>query len=373
MIPPERKTALASWARGWSLRTLTMLALVGCWSSQAQQIVTPTEGEFVIRNFQFKSKDALPELRLHYLTLGSPARDSAGNVTNAVLILHSTASTSQQFLVPNFAGELFGPGQVLDARRYFIILPDAIGHGKSSKPSDGLRARFPRYDYDDMVMAQHALVKEGLGIGHLRLVLGTSMGCMHSWVWAEAFPGFMDTVMPLACLPAPVAGRNRMWRDIVMQAIRQDPDWKDGDYADNPQRALLTAAGIMLVAGSGAFDLQRQFPDRDSADRYLDEYTRRRAASLDANDLLYALNASWNYDPSGKLGSIAARVTHVNFADDFINPPELGIAEAAIRQVKRGRFVLAPVMPETRGHLTHTSAAIWRGHLQELLMTTAPP
>ena len=329
------------------------------------------EGDFVVKNFQFRSGESLPELRLHYTTLGKPARDAQGRVSNAVLILHGTGGTGHQFLSPIFAGELFGPGQLLDATRYYIVLPDGIGHGKSSKPSDGLHAHFPQYDYDDMVAAQHRLLTEGLGVNHLRLVMGTSMGCMHSFVWGETFPSFMDALMPLACLPVQIAGRNRIWRKMVMDAIRNDPEWKSGEYSAEPQQALRTALDLLLIAGSAPLYVQKTYPTRDAADEGLEDYFKARSAALDANDLLYAVNASRNYDPSPHLEKITAPAMYINSADDFINPPELGIAEREIKRVKNGRFVLLPITDETRGHGTHTRAAVWKQYLDELLEQSA--
>jgi len=329
------------------------------------------EGDFVVKNFQFRSGESLPELRLHYTTLGKPARDAQGRVSNAVLILHGTGGTGHQFLSPIFAGELFGPGQLLDATRYYIVLPDGIGHGKSSKPSDGLHAHFPQYDYDDMVAAQHRLLTEGLGVNHLRLVMGTSMGCMHSFVWGETFPSFMDALMPLACLPVQIAGRNRIWRKMVMDAIRNDPEWKSGEYSAEPQQALRTALDLLLIAGSAPLYGQKTYPTRDAADAGLADYFKARSAALDANDLLYAVNASRNYDPSPQLEKITAPAMYINSADDFINPPELGIAEREIKRVKNGRFVLLPITDETRGHGTHTRAAVWKQYLDELLEKSA--
>ena len=288
----------------------------------AQQTPAPatSEGDFVVHNFQFHSGESLPELRLHYTTLGKPVRDAHGRTTNAVLILHGTGGTGHQFLQPQFAGVLFGPGQLLDASRYYIILPDGIGHGKSSKPSDGMHAHFPQYDYDDMVAAHYRLVSEGLGVNHLRLVMGTSMGCMHSFVWGETYPDFMDALMPLACVPVQIAGRNRIWRKMIMDAIREDPEWKGGEYKEEPKQALRTALDFLLMAGSAPIPMQKTLPTRDDADKYLNDYFRTRLSGLDANDLLYQVNASRNYDPSQQLGKIKAPVMFVNSGDDFINP-----------------------------------------------------
>jgi homoserine O-acetyltransferase len=342
-------------------------------TSEGQQPAQPatTEGDFVIKDFKFRSSEKVPELRLHYTTLGKPARDAHGRVTNAVLILHGTGGTGHQFLQPIFAGQLFGPGQLLDATRYYIILPDGIGHGKSSKPSDGLHAHFPQYDYDDMVLGHYHLLTEGLGVNHLRLILGTSMGCMHSFVWGETYPEFMDALMPLACQPVQIAGRNRVWRKMVMDAIRNDPEWKGGEYSAEPQQALRTALDLLLIAGSAPLWEQQKFPTRDAADKDLEEYFALRMQGLDANDLLYALNASRNYDPSPQLEKITAAMMYINSADDFINPPELGIADREIKRIKNGRFVLLPISEQTRGHGTHTRAAVWKQYLAELLEKSA--
>ena len=336
-------------------------------SSQPATKLSPAEGDYVSRDFHFKSGETLPELRLHYTTLGKPQRDSSGKVTNAVLILHGTGGSGHQFLSPQFADVLFGPGQLLDTSRYFVILPDNIGHGKSSKPSDGMHAHFPQYDYDDMVAAQHELLEKGLGVNHLRLLMGTSMGCMHSWVWGETYPDFMDALMPLACLPVQIAGRNRLWREMVIEGIRQDPDWKNGEYAAEPRAALQISADFLLMAGSAPLLMQKNFPTRDAADKYLDDSVKRITATLDANDLLYAVNASRNYDPSAQLEKIKVPVMFVNSADDFINPPELGIAEREITRVPNGKFVLIPTSDQTHGHGTHTWAATWQQYLKELL------
>jgi len=341
--------------------------------SMAQQasIPTTTEGDFVVHDFKFRSGETLPELRLHYTTLGKPTHDAQGRVTNAVLILHGTGGAGSQFLQPIFAGELFGPGQLLDAQRYFIILPDGVGHGKSSKPSDGMHARFPQYDYDDMVAGHYRLLTEGLGVNHLRLLFGTSMGCMHSFMWGETHPDFMDALMPMACQPVQIAGRNRIWRKMVMDAIRTDPEWKGGEYSAEPQQALRTVLDFLLIAGSAPLYMQKTLPTRDAADKYLDDYFKPRMAGLDANDFLYQVNASRNYDPSPQLEKITARVMYINSADDFINPPELGMGEREIKRVKNARFVLLPISDETRGHGSHTKAVLWKQYLAELLEKSA--
>jgi homoserine O-acetyltransferase len=333
------------------------------------------EGDYVIRDFHFASGETLPELRLHYTALGKPHRDAQGKVDNAVLILHGTGGSGRSLLNEHFAGVLFGNGQLLDAGRYFIILPDGIGHGKSSKPSDGLHAKFPQYSYADMVAAQHELVVQGLQVNHLRLVIGTSMGCMHTFMWGEAYPDFMDALLPMACLPVQIAGRNRLWRNLIIEAIRKDPEWQQGEYKSEPQGALRTAAGLLLIAGSAPIQMQLSLPTRDAADAFLDEFMQRELADLDANDFLYQVSASRDYDPSPGLEKIKAPLTHINSADDFINPPELGIAEREIKRVKNGRFVLLPASEQTHGHGTHTWAAVWQQYLEQLLDASAkrPP
>jgi homoserine O-acetyltransferase len=355
-----------------TLLTCTGIALL-CIAVQGQANTrSPREGDFTLRDFHFKSGEVMPTVRMHYYTFGSPKKDASGKTTNAVMVLHGTGGSGRQFLRPEFAGELFGPGQLLDVSRYFVILPDNIGHGKSSKPSDGMRAHFPHYDYDDMIKAQHELLEDGLGVNHLRLVMGTSMGCMHSWVWGETYPDFMDALMPLACLPVQIAGRNRIWRKMVIDGIHDDPEWMEGNYKKEPRAALQIAADFLLIAGSAPLVMQRKYPTRDDADKYLDDFEKRVMGELDANDLLYAVSASRNYDPSHDLEKITAPVMFINSADDFINPPELGIAEREIKHVKRGRFVLLPISDKTHGHGTHTDAAVWQEYLKELLEESQP-
>jgi homoserine O-acetyltransferase/O-succinyltransferase len=331
------------------------------------------DGDYVIRDFHFASGETLPELRLHYTYLGKPQKDAQGRVTNAVLILHGTGGSGRSLINDRFSGVLFGHGQLLDASKYFIILPDGIGHGKSSKPSDALRTRFPQYGYEDMVAAQYALVTKGLGVNHLRLVMGTSMGCMHTFMWGEAYPDFMDALFPLACLPVQIAGRNRLWRGLVVDAIRSDPQWMNGDYTSQPADALRTASGLLLIAGSAPIQMQLSLPTRDAADEFLQKYMTREMADLDANDLLYQVNASRDYDPSAGLEKIRAPLVQINSADDFINPPELGIAEREIKHVKGGRFVLLPASEQTHGHGTHTWAAVWQQYLAQLLAAAKTP
>ena len=338
-------------------------------AAPAQQTPKPVEGDYVTKDFRFRSGEVLPELRLHYHTLGTPVRDGNGHVKNAVLIAHGTTGSGNGFLNANFAGVLFGPGQSLDANRYYIILPDAIGHGGSSKPSDGLHARFPHYDYDDMVAAQHLLLTDGLKVDHLRLFMGTSMGCMHAWTFAETYPDFLEAAMPLACAPVAIAGRNRLFRKIIIDAIRSDPGYHGGDYTQEPG-SMRTAAGIMLLIGRGPLDFYRENPTREQADAALDRAENNAIANLDANNTIYAFEASRNYDPSPKLEQIKAAVMFVNSADDPINPPELPFAEEQIKKVKRGKFVLIPTSEQTRGHGTHSLPAVWKQYLEELLKET---
>lgn len=332
-----------------------------------------TEGDFVVHNFHFHDGQSLPQLRLHYTTLGKPARDAQGRVSNAVLIMHGTGGAGLQFLRPMFAGVLFGPGQLLDSSKYFIILPDDIGHGKSSKPSDGLRMRFPQYDYADMVEGEYDLVTQGLDVNHLRLVMGTSMGCMHSWMWGERYPQFMDALMPLACLPVEIAGRNRMTRKMIMDAITDDPAWDNGNYASEPVHGLRAALDVEMLMVSAPLYWQKEYPTQEAADAFLEKSLDDGLKGLDANDMFYAFNASRDYDPSPHLGRITAPLLAINSADDFVNPPELDIDETLIRKVPHGRFVLLPITDQTRGHRTHTLAAVWKGYLEQLLEESANP
>jgi len=327
--------------------------------------VEPQQGELRIEGFTFQSGESLPQLRLHYRTLGTPRRDAQGRVSNAVLIMHGTGGSSTQFLRPEFS-ELFTAGAPLDAAKYFIVLPDGIGHGQSSKPSDGLRAKFPRYGYGDMITAQYRLLREGLQVDHLRLVMGTSMGGMHTWLWGERYPEFMDALMPLACLPTQISGRNRVWRRIAIDALRSDPTWHGGDYTEPPQ-GLTTAQQLLFLMGSNPLLRQTQMPTLSSSDTALDTAIAEAVRGSDANDLLYQLEASRDYDPGPALGQIRAPLLAINFADDLINPPELGILEREIKRVRKGRAVLVPLSAQTRGHGTHTVAAVWRQHLVELL------
>ena len=332
----------------------------------------PSEGDYVIRNFTFTSGESLPELRIHYYTLGRPVHDAQGMVRNAVLIGHGTGGSGDGFLRPQFAGELFGPGQPLDATKFFIVMPDGIGHGKSSKPSDGLRARFPHYGYTDMVTAVFRLLTDGLGVNHARLIMGTSMGGMQTWVWGEQHPDFMDALLPLASLPAQVAGRNRAWRRLVIDAIRNDPAWQGGDYTTEPP-SLATAAAMLWFVSSNPVVRQHEAPTLEQSDKVVDAYVANFIKADDANDIMYALDASHDYDPGPGLEKIRAPLLAINSADDLINPPELGILEREIKRVPHGRALVIPRSDQTRGHQTHSLPAIWKSELEDLLRRSATP
>ncbi len=334
--------------------------------ARAADYPTPTEGDFIVRNFRFANGQSLPELKLHYRTLGQPQRDASGRVSNAVLITHGTGGTGGQFIRPEFAGELFGAGALLDASRYYLILPDGIGHGASSKPSDGLRADFPRYGYEDMVRAQYLLVTEGLKIDNLRLVMGTSMGGMHTWLWGQRYPDFMDALMPLASLPTQIAGRNRLWRRVVIDAIRNDPAWQGGQYAKQPP-SLRTASEMLMLMSSNPVLRQQQLPTLAAADAAIAATVASGDENSDANDTLYALEASRDYDPNPGLEKIKAPLLAINTADDLINPPELGLLEQEIQRVPRGKAIVIPLSAATRGHGSHTVAALWKAPMAALL------
>ena len=354
------KILLALAATAWSTSA-------GAQTDYAAQL---REGDARLANFRFASGERLAELRVHYATLGTPRRDAKGVIVNAAMVLHGTGGTGRQFLQPQFAEELFGPGQPLDLARYYVILPDNIGHGKSSKPSDGMRMRFPKYDYDDMVEAQRRMLVEGLGVTRLRLLMGTSMGCMHGFVWAETHPDFARAIMPLACLPTEIAGHNRMWRRMAIENIRRDPAWMGGDYKAQPLEGLRGAASLLQVAGFAPLYLQKAYPTREAADAYVAERLEKDVASRDANDLIYQLDASRTYNPWPKLERIRAPIAWVNSEDDFINPAGYGIAEEAARRMKTARYILVRATPDTRGHGTHTWAKFWRQELIDLLART---
>lgn len=328
------------------------------------------EADHAIRDFRFGSGERMAELRVHYTTLGTPHRGKDGQIDNAVMVLHGTGGSGQQFLSPQFADVLYGPGAPLDITRYFVILPDNIGHGKSSKPSDGLRMKFPQYDYRDMVEAQHKLLTDGLGIRRMRLIMGTSMGCMHSFVWGAAYPDFARALMPLACEPVEIAGLNRMWRQLVVDGIKADPAWRGGDYDKQPEQGLRTAGSLLLVAGSAPLNLQAQYPTRDAAGAYARERVARSLASTDANDLIYQVESSRTYNPWPTLERITAPMTWINSADDFINPRNFEFPEAAVKRMKNAQFRMIPETADTRGHGTHTWAKFWADDLTALLKRT---
>jgi homoserine O-acetyltransferase len=332
----------------------------------------PIEGDFVVRDYVFASGERLPAVRLHYRTLGTLRRDERGRTTNAVLILHGTGGTGRQFLSPAFAGTLFGKGQLLDAEQHFIILPDGIGHGGSSKPSDGLRAKFPAYRYRDMVTLQHRLVTEHLKVDHLQIVMGTSMGGMHTWMWGYLYPSMMNGLVPLASVPTQIAGRNRIMRKMIIDSIRNDPDWNRGEYRAPPHRGLTSALNILLWMTSSPLQWQKQAPTRDDADRFYVEQIKTRLAGTDANDMLYQFESSEDYDPSPHLEKIAALLLAINSADDQVNPPELGLMEKLMLRVKRGKYVLLPISEQTRGHGTHSIPAVWSTHLKSFLSELRP-
>ncbi|MBV8910466.1 MAG: alpha/beta fold hydrolase [Gammaproteobacteria bacterium] len=348
-----------------ALLPVPLLALASA-AARAESYPAPRERDFTIRDFPFRSGESLPQLRIHYRTLGQPRSDARGVVRNAVLIMHGTTGSGVQFLRPEFAGELFGTGQLLDASRYFVVLPDGIGHGGSSKPSDGLHAHFPHYGYHDMVQADYLLLTQGLNVNHARLVMGTSMGGMHTWIWGEEHPQFMDALMPLASLPIQISGRNRAWRRLVIDAIRHDPAWEGGDYRTEPP-SLRTAIEMLWLVSSNPVLRQNEAPTLAQTDEVLDRFVDTNLEAGDANDFLFALEASRDYDPAPELGRIEAPLVAVNFADDLVNPPELGILEREIRRVPHGRARVIPFSDRTRGHGSHTVAALWKDALGELL------
>ncbi len=355
------------------LRSLVMSAFTLVFALAAAAVASaadrpaPVEADWIAKDFKFASGETLSQLRLHYTTIGKPERDASGKVVNAVLILHGTGGTGPGFLKETFAGQLFGAGQLLDSATHYIILPDGIGHGKSSSPSEGLRMRFPKYAYEDMVRAQYSVVTEALGVNHLRLVMGTSMGAMHTWLWGEMYPDFMDALMPLASNPVAIGGRNWMQRQMRVNCIKGDPAWKGGEYTEPPVAGLTCAAYVQALVTSSALQLQKEFPTRDSVIAMMAKRFSEQVMSKDANDVIYESEAPRFYNPEPGLAKIKAPLLAVNSADDVINPPELGIAERAIKKVKRGRFVLLPITSETRGHGTHSLPAIWGKYLAQLL------
>ena len=331
------------------------------------------ENVYVIKNFRFGTGETLPELTLHYLTLGQPDRPADGHVDNAIPLLHGTGGDRYTLLNPVFSDVLFGPGQPFDINKYFLILPDDIGHGDSSKPSDGLHMKFPQYDYDDMVRSQYIMLTEGMHVDHLRLILGTSMGCMQSLVWGEAYPQFMDALAPFACYPVELAGRNRVTRYLAIESIKNDPAWKDGEYTTEPVEGVRGADAMILVMGSAPLQMQKNYPTRAQAEKYVDDYMAHAIPHTDANNFLYYINASRNYNPEPKLSSIVAPTLWINSADDFINPPELAeqiINPRILPKMPKTKFILLPITDATRGHGTHTMAAVWKDYLIQFMAET---
>jgi homoserine O-acetyltransferase len=324
------------------------------------------EQDIVLANFAYETGEVI-DIRIHVTTLGTPRRNAAGEIDNAVMVLHGTGGSGHQFFRPQFADELYGPGQPLDIAKWYVILPDNLGHGKSSKPSDGMRMGFPKYGYNDMVAAQKRML-EGLEVRRLKLILGTSMGCMHAFVWGTKYPGFAERLAPFACNAMEIAGRNRMWRQMSIDAIKADPGWNGGNYTQPPASGLRTARYISMIAGGNAWALQEQYPSRDKAVAFLAEnYAARAANDLDANDQIYQLDSSRDYNPAPLLSRIAVPVLWINTSDDFINPPELGMAQKHSRLMPRAKFILMPFSPETKGHGTHTWAKFWKQDLAKLM------
>jgi len=344
--------------------TKIVLCLLACAAVVRAQ--TPAGADYVIRNFKFESGESLPALTIHYIALGKPRKDASGVVRNAVMVMHGTTGSGAPFMSKTFGGELFGPGQPLDTSKYYVVLPDGIGHGKSSKPSDGMHARFPKYTYNDMVEADHELLTKGLGVNHLRVAMGTSMGCMHSWVLGERYPDFVDGLVPLACAPTQIAGRNRMMRTMIMDFIRTDPGYKGGDYTAQPPH-LRDAMGLLYIMSSAPKVQHKQAPTRDQADSVIRAYLDTNVKTHDANDVIYAFNASRNYDPSRDLERIKASVLAINSADDYVNPPELGLMEQLMPRVKKGKYILLPITDQTRGHGTHSQPVVWKHYLADFL------
>ncbi|MCZ8323999.1 MAG: alpha/beta fold hydrolase [Sphingomonadaceae bacterium] len=348
---------------------LPLLALIAT-PAAAQQTdwrTQATERTVVLKDFAFAEGGKL-DLNMHVTTLGTPRRNAAGEIENAVMVLHGTGGSGHQFFRPQFADELFGPGQPLDLAKYYVILPDNIGHGKSGKPSDGLRMAFPRYNYADMVTAQERLLTEGLGVKKLKLILGTSMGCMHAFVWGTTRPGFAERLAPFACNAMEIAGRNRMWRQMSIDAIKADPAWNGGNYASPPESGLRTARYLSIIAGANAWALQNEYPTREKAVAALNAaYAASARNAADANDQIYQIDSSRDYNPAPNLAKITVPVLWINSSDDFINPPEFGLAQQHAKLMPKARFKLLPFSPDTKGHGTHTWAQFWKADLAKLM------
>jgi homoserine O-acetyltransferase len=340
---------------------LAVILALTSFAALAADYPAPKQGDFTARDFKFHTGQTMPELKLHYTTVGEPTGQP-------VLVLHGSGGSAATMLTPTFAGELFGPGQPLDASKYYIIIPDSIGHGKSSKPSDGMKTAFPNYNYEDMVDAQYRLVKEGLGVRHLRLVIGNSMGGMHTWIWGGKYPDLMDALVPMAAQPTEMAARNWMLRRMMIETIRNDPDYSGGNYTSQPRMMKYAVAAYGIASAGGTLAYQALAPTADKADRMVDD---RLATPItaDANDFIYQWQASRDYNPAAGLERIEATLLAIHAADDERNPPETGVTLEAMKRVKNGQLYLIPASPETRGHLTTGNAAFYKLKLQELLQT----
>jgi homoserine O-acetyltransferase len=346
---------------------LPLLALIATPLHAEDWRAKSTERDVVLKDFAF-AEGGKQDVNMHVTTLGTPRRNAAGEIENAVMVLHGTGGSGHQFFRPQFADELYGPGQPLDIAKYYVILPDNIGHGKSSKPSDGMKMAFPRYTYADMVASQHRLLTEGLGVKKLQLILGTSMGCMHAFVWGTTRPGFAERLAPFACNAMEIAGRNRMWRQMSIDAIQADPAWNGGNYTSPPEQGLRTARYLSILAGGNAWALQNEYPTREKAEAALRAgYATRATGDTDANDQIYQLDSSRDYNPAPGLAKITVPVLWINSSDDFINPPELGLAQQHAKLMPKAQFKLLPFSPETKGHGTHTWAKFWKTDLAKLM------
>ena len=345
----------------YSRAALSAVVAMTSFTAAAADYPAPRQGDWIARDFKFHSGETMPELRMHYTTVGEPGGQP-------VLVLHGSGGSAANMLTPTFAGELFGPGRPLDAAKYYIIIPDSLGHGQSSKPSDGMKTAFPKYDYEDMVDAQYRLVREGLGVRHLRLVIGNSMGGMHTWVWGVRYPGFMDALVPMASQPTAMAARNWMLRRMMLETIRNDPDYNGGNYTTQPRMMKYAISAYRFASAGVTLGYQTLAPTAAKADRMVDEQLAL-PVTADANDYIYQWEASHDYDPSPGLERIEATLLAINAADDERNPPETGVTDAALKRIKNGKLYLIPASTETRGHLTTGNAKFYRQQLQELLAT----
>jgi homoserine O-acetyltransferase len=361
-----------------TLLTFCLLMLTGVAAIAQRPAPAPlnlpdsTEVDYELKNFSFVSGETMPVLRLHYTTFGKPVKDKTGKVINAVYIMHGTTGNSHNFVNQLFAGNLFEPGQTLDATKYFIILADGIGHGKSSKPSDGMHMKFPKYTYDDMVKADYTVLTQLMGVNHLRLVMGTSMGAMHCWVWAYTYPDYMDAVMANASLPVEIAGRNRITRQAAIACVEADPEWKGGEYTAPPAVGLRGSYTSMFWMTSSPLQLQKRVPTREQANKAYEMGAENFIRNQDANDMIYAFDASRLYNPSPNLEKIKANFFAVNSADDECNPPEMGIMEKEIKKIPKGRYILLPITDKTSGHGTHSNPTVWGEYLKELMKISEP-